>query len=160
MLPSIVLLLIVGLLLIVIEAVLPGWVAGTVGALAVLVSAALCYSQYGSQVGTIYLVASVVLTVGVAFAAFQFVTKHLAIKPSRPGVSPAEPRPGAQGVAMAPLRPTGTIEVAGRRYQARCESSEQRIEIGGAVTVVGRDSTFLVVRANSAEGPVRKHAEA
>lgn len=153
---SIVALLIAGLFLIVIEAVLPGWVAGTLGALAIAGSAALCFKQYGPEVGTVYLVVSVILAGSAAFAAFQLISKRLAIRPPLPSKPVGDPERGARGVVVSQLRPTGIVEIEGRRFQARCETSEQQVEPGGAVTVVGRDSTFLVVQASAADAEAKR----
>ncbi|MEL7484794.1 MAG: NfeD family protein [Planctomycetota bacterium] len=51
---------------------------------------------------------------------------------------------GEQGVALTPLRPVGTIEVSGSRYDALAEGVA--IEQGDAVRVTGADITQLRVR--------------
>lgn len=50
---------------------------------------------------------------------------------------------GAQGVVLSPLRPTGTIEIAGKRYEARSEVGE--IAAGATVRVVRRADFVLIV---------------
>ena len=52
---------------------------------------------------------------------------------------------GALGVVISPLRPTGTIEIAGKRYEARSEVGE--IAAGAAVRVVRRADFVLIVEA-------------
>ncbi|MEL6498506.1 MAG: NfeD family protein [Planctomycetota bacterium] len=51
---------------------------------------------------------------------------------------------GEQGTAITPLRPVGTVEVAGSRYDALAEGIA--IERGDAVRVTGADLTQLRVR--------------
>lgn len=51
---------------------------------------------------------------------------------------------GTQGVAKTTLRPTGKVEIAGSRYDARAESGY--IDAGAAVEVVGQERFELIVR--------------
>jgi membrane-bound serine protease (ClpP class) len=51
--------------------------------------------------------------------------------------------PGAEGVVVSPLRPTGTVEIAGRRYEARSEVGE--LDAGARIRVVRRADFVLVV---------------
>jgi membrane-bound serine protease (ClpP class) len=53
------------------------------------------------------------------------------------------PELGASGVALTPLHPAGLVEVAGQRYEARCEVGI--IDRGTAVRVVGREDFNLLV---------------
>ncbi|MEO1715632.1 MAG: NfeD family protein [Planctomycetota bacterium] len=55
---------------------------------------------------------------------------------------------GEQGVAMTPLRPVGTVEVNGARYDALAEGVA--IERGDAIRVTGADLTQLRVRPSTA----------
>lgn len=50
---------------------------------------------------------------------------------------------GDQGVVISPLRPTGMIEVAGRRFEARSEVGE--LDTGARVRVVRRADFVLIV---------------
>lgn len=50
---------------------------------------------------------------------------------------------GATGVVISPLRPTGTVEIAGRRFEARTEVGE--VDIGAAIRVVRRGDFVLIV---------------
>lgn len=53
------------------------------------------------------------------------------------------PGPGATGEALTPLHPAGLIEVAGQRFEARCEVGI--IDRGARVRVVGREDFNLLV---------------
>lgn len=50
---------------------------------------------------------------------------------------------GAEGVVISTLRPTGTIEIAGRRYEARSEAGE--VVAGARVRVVRKGDFVLIV---------------
>jgi len=50
---------------------------------------------------------------------------------------------GVEGVVVSPLRPTGTIEIAGRRYEARSEVGE--LAAGARIRVVRRSDFGLIV---------------
>jgi membrane-bound serine protease (ClpP class) len=50
---------------------------------------------------------------------------------------------GVEGVVVTPLRPTGTVEVAGRRFEARTEIGE--LDAGTRIRVVRRADFVLIV---------------
>lgn len=53
------------------------------------------------------------------------------------------PGPGSQGVALTPLHPGGRVEIAGKRYEARCAVGS--IERGQSIRVVSSSDFNLVV---------------
>ena len=151
---SIVLLLLMGLLLLLVEAFVPGGILGAIGALLIVASAVICYMHYGVVTGTIYLACSLALAVGVGLWAFFTISRRLAISPPEPA-GPAGPDlegwVGTGGRVVNALDPTGFVEIEGQRLQARTESSEQSCPEGQLVVVTGVDSTFLVVGPWTAE---------
>lgn len=58
------------------------------------------------------------------------------------------PEPGARGRARGDLKPRGTVEIAGERYEAR---AERFLEKGAAVRVVRREGETLVVEREGTE---------
>ena len=145
---SIVLLLLMGLLLLLVEAFVPGGILGAIGAILIVASAVICYMHYGAAAGTIYLACSLTLALTVGLWAFFTISRRLAISPPEP-TGPAGPDleawVGTAGRVVKALDPTGFVEIEGKRLQARTQSSEQSIPEGQLVVVTGVDSTFLVV---------------
>ena len=148
MLLIIIVLLIVGLLLFVLEAFLPGGIVGVIGAIAIVASAVLCFTHFGPVTGTLYLAVSLALSVTVGLCSFLFIAKRLALTPPEPAQPSGEGEKslvGATGRVTKTLNPTGNVEINGRRHMARAESSLEAISKGEAVAVIGIDSTYLVV---------------
>lgn len=145
---AIVVLLGLGLFLFVLEAVLPGGIVGTIGAVLILFSAYLIHKEYGGEVAAIYLTASAAAALGLGFASFYFFAKRLSLAPPEP-LDGAEAETadliGKTCVVVSALRPSGTVRVDGRRRPAHCKGQTTEIKKGSAVRVVGRDSTFLLV---------------
>ncbi|HUT23767.1 MAG TPA: NfeD family protein [Sumerlaeia bacterium] len=143
---TIAILLLVGLFLFILEAVLPGGVVGTIGAVLIIVSAVLCYNQYGAATGSLYLLGSFALAVAVGFSAFFLIAKRLALSPPGPSrPDEEEDIAGAVGYVAKRLTPTGYVEIDGQRRSARAETSIKAVEKGEEVVVVGRDGVYLVV---------------
>lgn len=143
---TIAILLFVGLLLFILEAVLPGGIAGTIGAILIIVSTVLCYNHYGAATGSLYLLGSFALAAIVGFSAFLLIAKRLALSPPEPS-RPDEEKDfvGAVGYVAKRLTPTGYVGINGRRHSARAETSIKAVEVGEEVVVVGRDGMYLVV---------------
>ncbi len=147
----IVLLLFLGLLLIVIEAVLPGGIVGFFGVATIVGSAVLCFSKYGTIWGSVYLALCMISGITVGISAFLLVAKRLSLAPPEAAKGEGEPdeRIGATGRVVKTLNPTGYIEIDGRRLLARSRSSEISIGEGDDVVVRSLDSTYLVVEPNA-----------
>jgi membrane-bound serine protease (ClpP class) len=60
-----------------------------------------------------------------------------------PAMETTVPAPGAEGVAVTPMFPSGEIEVAGKRYEARLAVGH--VPAGTPVVVTGRDGFALTV---------------
>lgn len=148
MLVPIISLLLLGLLLLFAEAILPGGIVGFFGTIAIIASAVVCFNEYGPVTGTIYLISSMVIAAVVGFGAFFYFSKRMALEPPESNAANATPdsRLGKIARTVKPLSPTGVVELEGKRFQAHSESSEIAIPAGADVTIIGIDSTFLVVR--------------
>ena len=145
----------VGLLLLALELVLPGAVAGIIGGVLMLAGVGLVYSDYGAMQGTLALlgaafavVACVVLEVWwlprSKFAG-RFIVKDTS------GVTPQPPAPrdviGKRGRTLTTLAPTGYVEVDGRTYEAM--SVAGLLAKGEPVVVESLDQFKLTVNRSS-----------
>lgn len=148
---AIVLLLVVGAVLLFLEAFLPGGIAGVVGGLCLLGAVVIGYRQLGFQGGTVLLAG--VLAGGVvgtwawlryfpeSRAAARFIS-HSAIADAGPDLSALR---GASGRALTQLRPSGVALLDGNRVDVVAESA--LIEKGTLVRVVQVEGGRVVVRA-------------
>lgn len=64
-----------------------------------------------------------------------------------PTAEATAPAPGAEGVAVTPMFPSGEVEVAGKRYEARLAVGH--VPAGTRVVVTGRDGFALTVEPKS-----------
>jgi membrane-bound serine protease (ClpP class) len=154
MLPLILLLLFIGLFLLVIEAFVPGGVVGTVGVLLIIASGILFVRDYGWDAGLGYFAASTVIGFATWLAGFLLIARRLALTPHKPKTTPREndPRIGASGRVVKTLRPTGEIEIDGRRCAARSDLSNAEIPPGTEVVVIDVDGSYLVVEPREEAG--------
>lgn len=141
----------VGALLIGLEIFLPGGVLGVLGALAIVAGVVLCFF-YSVTAGVVAMIALVVL--GPA-AGWAWVTNAHRLPGSRSlflsgtadslPATPVNPlRPGQTGVAISELRPAGTCEFDGERFEA--QSEEGMIPAGASVRVVAFEGGMATVR--------------
>ncbi|MBS0622209.1 MAG: serine protease [Verrucomicrobia bacterium] len=142
-----------GLLLVLLEFVLPGGVVGAVGAVLVAVGLVL----FGAFSPSPFWTASVALgtLVLLSFAVF-LILKRLRRSKKGGGIylqddqegyyasSWAEELIGEEGEVVSPLRPSGHIELKGERYQA--VSSIGYFDLGTKVIVIGGEGSHLIVK--------------
>lgn len=164
----IVLLLFIGIILIILEAVVPHGLSVLAGVGVIAVSVFLCYREYGVQLGTIYLVISLLLSFSAAFVMLKSSIRLLALQPSeereRESESGEEPKAPASNEPLVgewlrvtqPLRPTGTVEWRGRRYPARSLRPELEIPVGARVRLHDHDSVYLLVDLGEDDGKMIK----
>lgn len=145
----IVLLLFVGIILIILEAVVPHGLSVIAGLAVIAISVYVCYFSYGPQLGTIYLVISIFLSATAAYIVFRSSIRFLALHPAE---SKTTPKSGANEPALGevlrvtqPLRPTGTVEWRGRRFPARSLRPEIEVPVGAQVHLRDHDSVYLLV---------------
>ena len=149
-------LLVVGAILLLLETILPGMVAGIVGGCCLIAGVILGYVNLGPNTGTWILAGTVVGFVG-GFAIWARVFPHTRfgrafISQSVTGEIHAE-RPELlhqTGTAFTQLRPSGTALIKGQRVDVVTEGS--LIEKGAPIKVVAIEGMRVVVRA-SAESP-------
>jgi membrane-bound ClpP family serine protease len=156
MLSSIAILTLFGILLIVLETFLPGWVAGILGAVAIgaalwlsLTSEELIGWTQGQRVALalgIVVVTIAVLILWLRWFAVKFLRRALTLTTSiETPHAASSAAPGAQGVALTDLRPLGRAEINGQRFEVRCQSG--LAAAGARVEVIAAEPGNLLVRA-------------
>jgi membrane-bound serine protease (ClpP class) len=146
-------LFVVGAVLLILETVLPGMIAGAIGLLCIIAGVVQSYIVFGPQTGTGVLVGTlVVLMVGtMLWMKFFPQTRMGRVFTSRGTVGNINAeRPellNQTGSALTPLRPSGTALINGRRVDVVTEGG--MIERNTPVKVVGIEGMRVVVRAIS-----------
>jgi len=148
-------LLVVGAVLLILETILPGMIAGIVGAGCLIAGIVLSYSRFGLQAGNLVLAGSIVGLVG------GFVVWANLFPKSRLGrafvsqrtvgdIGTEQPELLNQtGHAYTQLRPSGTAKINGRRVDVVTEGG--LIEKGTPLKVVAIEGMRVVVRALAQE---------
>ena len=146
-------LFVVGAVLLILETVLPGMIAGTIGLLCIIAGVVQSYIVFGPQTGTGVLVGTLVaLMIGtILWMKFFPQTRMGRVFTSRGTVGDINAeRPellNQTGSALTPLRPSGTALINGRRVDVVTEGG--MIERNTPVKVVGIEGMRVVVRAIS-----------
>jgi membrane-bound serine protease (ClpP class) len=145
-------LLLVGAILLLLETVLPGMIAGIVGCCCLIAGVIMGYVEFGASTGTWILFATVVmLVVGFAVWARYFPESRFGrvfISQGVTGEIHAE-KPELlhqTGTAFTQLRPSGTALINGQRVDVVTEGS--LIEKGASIKVVAIEGMRVVVREN------------
>lgn len=143
-------LVVAGFLLVAAEIFLPGLIAGTLGFLCLAASVALVFHLHGAGPG---LVAALVVggscTVGLVvwlkIFPQTFIGRRIVLSRRQKHEAPAAADlVGATGLALTPLRPSGTARVDGKRVDVTAVG--EFLEEGAAVEVVAADGLRVVVR--------------
>jgi membrane-bound serine protease (ClpP class) len=144
-------LLILGGVLLLLETVLPGLIAGVIGGCCLLVGIVLAYARFGAETGTWILLGTVgALVAGFCLWIRFFPTTRLGRRIMLKGVSGnmrnEHPELLQQmGTAVTQLRPSGAALINGRRVDVVSEG--QLIEKGTPIKVVAIEGLRVVVRA-------------
>ena len=143
-------LLILGAILLFLETLLPGMIAGIVGCLCLMAAVILGYRDFGYQTGSLILAGVLVgLVIGTWCWLKFFPDSRLGKKfisqgsSGELGVEKPELLNGT-GVALTQLRPSGTASINGQRVDVVTEGG--LIERGTAVKVVAVEGARIVVR--------------
>lgn len=143
-------LLILGVVLVVLETVLPGMVAGLLGGVCLLAGVVLAYQQYGASMGHIVLLATVALLLAMAVVWFKYFPRssvgRIMVSRSTVGQLGTEMPELLQqtGTSLTVLRPSGTALIADRRVDVVTEGAH--VGPGTAVRVVAVEGMRVVVR--------------
>lgn len=147
-------LLVVGAILLLLETVLPGMIAGIVGGLCLLVGVVLGYYEFGLETGT-WILGGVLVAVMAGFCIWARVFPNTRYgrafisKGVTGNIGAEKPELLHQtGTAFTQLRPSGTALINGRRVDVVTEGS--LIEKGTPVKVVALEGMRVVVREATA----------
>ena len=146
-------LFVVGAILLILETVLPGMIAGAIGLLCIIAAVIQSYVAFGPQAGTGVLAGTLVLlSVGtMLWLKFFPQTRVGRLFTSRSTVGEIKTeRPellNQTGSALTPLRPSGTALINGRRVDVVTEGG--MIERHTPVKVVAVEGMRVIVRALS-----------
>lgn len=160
----IILFFVVGIVAIMFEAVLPFGIAAIFGFSIIALSVYIAYVEFGLNLAILYCMMALSVALLVTRLMVRSGLKFMTLSPPHPAgaakstpaaqAAPPEPRAGDPALVVAPLRPTGTIEIGGRRLAARSVSPEVEFAIGARVRLLSRDSIYWVVEADpSAAAP-------
>ena len=149
----IILLFAVGITLLTLEIIIPGGILGAIGAICILASCVVCFSEYGAMgglLGTTIIFVSTGIIIWLEFKVFTKtgIGKRAFLDKSVDAVSSAyddeaKELIGKKAEAKTTLAPSGYITINGKRYEAFCQAG--LIEAGTALKVVGADSFRLIV---------------
>jgi len=146
-------LFVVGAILLILETVLPGMIAGAIGLLCVIAAVVQSYVAFGPQTGTAVLFGTlVVLTIGtmlwLKFFPQSPMGRMFASRSTVGEIKTERPELLHQtGTALTPLRPCGTALINGRRIDVVTEGG--MIERHTPVKVIAIEGLRVVVRALS-----------
>lgn len=154
MLASIAILTLFGILLIMLETFLPGWVAGILGTFAIFTAIWLALTsqqlagwsshQRMALAGGILVIAMAVLILWLLWIADMICHGALTLTTSIETPVAAGVAPGTKGVALTELRPLGRAEFDGQRYEVRCQNG--LAAAGTQVEVIAAEPGNLLVR--------------
>lgn len=143
-------LIVAGFILVAAEIFLPGLIAGTLGFLCLMASVALVFYLHG--VGPGLLAALLIggfcaagLIIWLKIFPKTFIGRRIVLSRRQKHEAPASADlVGATGLALTPLRPSGTARLGGKRVDVTAVG--EFLEEGVAVVVVAADGLRVVVR--------------
>lgn len=149
----VILLFAIGILLIVLEVIVPGGILGGIGGLLMILGTVVAFRELGSGGGFIALAAAIVASGLALYFEFQilpktrigkraFLTKEFTAVSQAIG-SDAQNLIGKPAVALTMLSPSGYVRVDGLRYEAFCRSGQ--VPAGAALEITGADNFRLIV---------------
>ena len=149
----IVLLFVIGILLLAAEVLVPGGIIGSVGGILMFIGCLLAFIDYGVGGGLVAVVAALLLGLAAFYLELRVLPRtkfgrRAFLTAEVKGVSAAfgseaKNLVGMPAAALTLLSPSGYVLVAGRRYEAFCQSGQA--PIGAALEVIGADSFRLIV---------------
>lgn len=153
MISTIVILVIFGLLLMILETFLPGWIAGSIGIAVLLLAVVLVLAsdelggwstdQRLLVAGGIIVASIVSIVVWMRFFAFKIFDRTFTLKAEIATPEFETGMNGREGVAITELRPLGRADFSGDRREVRCLAGF--VAAGTRLRVVGSDPGNLIV---------------
>ena len=141
-----------GVALLFLEMFLPGIIAGVIGGILLIASVVTAYREIGAAAGNVTLLATTAVTAALWWwwaTKFQHTRFGRSMTLAATGIGNTQAAGLAQlvgqtGAAATPLRPSGTILVAGSRVDAI--TNGDFIEQGTAVKIVRAEGSCVIVR--------------
>ena len=154
---TVVILFAVGLVSLGFEVIVPGAILGIAGGLCLLVGVILAFVEHGQTGGLIAMAAAVTAAGALLVLEFvvlprtrigrrMFLDKAIDATSQPPIADAADAVVGREALALTALGPTGVVQVAGKRYEARCDSGFAAE--GSRLRVIRVESFQLVVIAS------------
>lgn len=154
MIASIAILTLFGVFLLMLETFLPGGVAGVLGTISIF--AALGITLFSDELAGwssglrlalalgIVVFSAAVLMAWLRWFAVKFFHRSLTLSATVGGTPVSDVPVGKQGIALTELRPLGRAEIAGKRYDVRCQDG--LAAAGAQVEVISTEPGNLLVR--------------
>lgn len=149
----IILLFAVGIVLLVVEVIVPGGILGTAGGLLMFGGCIAAFMRYGTGGGMLAVTVAAVLTILAFYIEFRVLPKtsvgrRAFLTSEIKSVSAAfgeesKDLIGKSAEALTMLSPSGYILVDGKRYEAFCQTGQ--VPAGTALEVTGADNFRLIV---------------
>ncbi len=150
---TLLLLFVLGIVLLALDLFMPGVVLTILGSIAMLVATSMAFSQYGVSGGLLAFGCGAVLLTIALYIEYGVLPKtrygkrfflHAEVHgTSQAKTSDLATLAGKEGVAITPLKPTGQIEVDGRRHEAL--SLDGHLSPGDRVRITGAQNFSLTV---------------
>lgn len=146
-----------GILLLVLEVIVPGGILGIVGGVLMLGGVVSAFNEYGLNGGAVAAIAAIVFVSIALYLEFVMLPRsRLARTLSMSGTISGTSQPpvairadviGREVVAVTALSPSGYVELEGRRYEAFARDGHTRI--GERLNVIDLDNFRLIVSKTS-----------
>jgi membrane-bound ClpP family serine protease len=154
----IILLFAIGIILLLVEVVVPGGILGSIGALMIFAGCAVAFIRLGTSGGMITVAVALAVAATALYIEFRVlprtkIGRRAFLKSEIEGVSAAYGNDardliGQSAVALTMLSPSGYITIDGQRYEAFCQSGQ--VPAGASLKVTGSDNFRLIVTPNPA----------
>ena len=145
-------LLVIGAVLLLLETVLPGLIAGSIGLISIIAAVVIAYTDHGARVGNFILLVAVVglIVGGLMYMKFFPESRFARVFVSQGVIGNVDAeKPGLlnqTGTAITTLRPSGMAMIDGQRVDVVTEGG--LIEKGVSIKVIATEGMRTVVRAN------------
>jgi membrane-bound ClpP family serine protease len=153
LLASIIAIILFGIILIVLEIlILPGLIAGIIGAIFMVMGLLMMYKNYGDFYGNITLIATIALTAGsLIYALKSKAWRRFGLKDTIDSkvidLTTANIEPGTVGITISALRPMGTVMIGNEMYEV--QTTGTYIEANNKVIVLKVMTNKLLVELKS-----------
>ncbi len=158
----IMLLFALGILLLVVEVILPSSILGVIGGLMMIGGSVLAFVQYGTSGGILAVTAAIAVALLAFFIELRVlpntrVGRRAFLTSQVTGVSAAVGREaleliGQPAEALTMLSPSGYVRVNGQRYEAFCQAGQ--VPAGALLEVIDADNFRLIVAHPKLQPPI------